>query len=143
MPLRLTAKMDKKFKIKPQTLEEPSIRQSPDNLTFDFTELRPISYSKAKRDGEFFIKFLERLKKLGNLDLKSIYASDKHSFGMEKMKADNLTSSAKQYLPAGVNSLTVFRATGDNHVFLGIRNKNIFQVMFVEYKFGDVYNHGK
>ena len=36
-----------------------------------------------------------------------------------------------------------YRATGDNHVFLGYRDNNVFQVIFIEYQFGDVYVHGK
>ena len=57
------------------------------------------------------------------------------------MKSNDLTPSAKQHLPAGINSLTVLRATGDNHAFLGIRDENVFRVIFIEYQFGDVYKH--
>ncbi len=35
------------------------------------------------------------------------------------------------------------RATGDNHAFLGHRIGNVFNVIFIEHEFGDVYNHGK
>ena len=141
MLLRLTTKMGKTFKIKPQTPDKPSIKQKSDNLVFDFAELRPFSYVEAKREGDFFIKFLERLKKLGSLDWNTVNASNRHSFGGEKMKSNDLTPSAKQHLPAGINSLTVLRATGDNHAFLGIRDENVFRVIFIEYQFGDVYKH--
>ena len=40
-----------------------------------------------------------------------------------------------------VTKLYVFRATGDNHAFLGYRNGNVFNVLFIEYAFGDVYKH--
>ena len=33
-------------------------------------------------------------------------------------------------------------ATGDNHVFLGYRQQNTFEVIFIEYNFGDIYTHG-
>lgn len=36
----------------------------------------------------------------------------------------------------------VFRATGDNHVFLGYHQKDTFEVIFIEYSFGDIYTHG-
>ena len=50
MLLRLTTKMGKTFKIKPQTPDKPSIKQKSDNLVFDFAELRPFSYVEAKID---------------------------------------------------------------------------------------------
>lgn len=133
--------MSKRSKIKQQTPESPSIIQTSTNLVFDFSELRPFSYVKAIRDGEFFVKYLERLKKLGNLDWNTINISGRHSFGMEKMKVSNLTASAQQLVPAGIDSLIVLRATGDNHAFLGNRTENVFHVVFIEYQFGDVYKH--
>lgn len=30
---------------------------------------------------------------------------------------------------------------GDNHVFLGYRQQNTFEVIFIEYNFGDIYSH--
>lgn len=133
--------MGKKLNIKPQTPDEPSVRQKSDNLVFDFAELRPFSYVEAENGSKFFIQYLERLKKLGNLNWNTVNVSGRHSFGMEKMNVNNLTSSAKQHLPAGVNSLIVLRATGNNHAFLGIRDENVFRVIFIEYQFGDVYKH--
>ena len=115
--------MGRKFKIKLQTPDEPSIKQKSDSLVFDFAELRSFSYVEAKRDGEFFIKFLERLKKLGNLSLKTIYTSGRHSFGMEKMEANNLTASAKQHLPAGVDSLIVLGLLATTMLFLALEMK--------------------
>ena len=32
--------------------------------------------------------------------------------------------------------------SGNNHAFLGYRDGSVFQVLFIEYKFGDIYNHG-
>jgi hypothetical protein len=40
-----------------------------------------------------------------------------------------------------VEALTVFRATGSNHPFLGIRLEDTFQVIFIEACFGDIYDH--
>lgn len=33
------------------------------------------------------------------------------------------------------------RATGDNHSFLGYRTEDVFQILFIEYQFGDIYQH--
>ena len=111
--------MGRKFKVKPQMPAEPSITQMASNIVFSFAELRAFSYIEAEKDGKFFIHYLERLGKLGNIDWNTVNVSGKHSFGMEKMKVSNLTVSARQLAPAGVDSLIVLRATGDNHVFLG------------------------
>ncbi len=134
--------MANRFKIKPQTPAEPSIAKATSNVVFSFAELRSFSYVEAEKNGKFFIQYLERLRKLGNLDWNTIGISDRHSFGTEKIKVSNLTSSAQQLVPAGIDSLLVFRATGDNHVFLGTREENVFHVIFIEYQFGDVYKHG-
>ena len=45
-------------------------------------------------------------------------------------------------VPSGLTKLLVLRATGNNHAFLGYRDGSVFQVLFIEYKFGDIYNHG-
>ena len=58
---------------------------------------------------------------------------EKISIGSIKRKKLNLTRD--------VGFLMAFRATGDNHVFLGFREGNVFQVVFVESSFGDIYNH--
>lgn len=57
------------------------------------------------------------------------------------MNVCDMTRAAQSHVPEGMVSLLVFRATGDNHVFLGYREENVFQVIFVEYQFGDVYRH--
>ena len=135
--------MGNKFKIKPPILAEPSIVKATSILVFSFAELRSFSFMEAGKDGKFFIQYLERLKKLGSLDWNTVNISARHSFGLEKMKVSNLTTSAQQLVPAGIDSLLVLRATGDNHVFLGTREGNVFHVIFIEYQFGDVYKHGK
>ena len=81
------------------------------------------------------------MKKLGGIDWNTVNTSGRHSFGTEKMKVSDLTTSARQLVPAGVDSLIVLRATGNNHVFLGTRDENVFNVIFIEYQFGDVYKH--
>lgn len=113
-----------------------------EKLVFGFAELRLFSYVDSQHDSSFFISFLERQKKLSSLDWDTVNISARHSFGFEKMMVNDLTVAAHQHTPDGMTSLMVFRATGDNHVFLGYRDNNVFQVIFIEYQFGDVYVHG-
>lgn len=129
------------FKIKKQTPIAQPIGSNSEKLVFGFSELKDISYIKGEKDGKFFICFLSRLKKLSLLDWKTVSVSAKHSYGWEIMKVDNMTDAARTKVPAGMDKLLVFRATGDNHVFFGYRNQNIFEVIFIEYAFGDIYRH--
>lgn len=134
--------MGKNHGIKRQTPQPSLIRKITDKLVFGFSELRPFSYTDAEKDSEFFIKFLDRLKRLGSLDWNTVSTSARHSFGTEKIDSKFFTEAAKSKLPNGMNSLLVFRAQGDNHVFLGYCDGNVFQIIFIEYQFGDVYKHG-
>lgn len=133
--------MGKRFNIKSQVPIVPSVIRASAKLVFGFAELRPVSYIKGEKDGKFFIQYLDRLKKLSGIDWNTANISGRHSFGMEKMPIKSLSSSAKSLVPAGMDSLIVLRATGDNHAFLGYRDGNVFQVIFIEYQFGDIYCH--
>ena len=135
--------MVKKFTIKQPKPSAAVIGKPQEKIVFGLSELRPFSYVDNHNDASFFISFLDRLKKLCSLDWNTANTSARHSFGMEKMLVDNLTAAAKQHVPEGMTSLLVFRATGDNHVFLGYRDNSVFQIIFIEYNFGDVYSHGK
>ena len=61
------------------------------------------------------------------------------SFGFKDVRD---ISYVKAKNPSGLTKLLVLRATGNNHAFLGYRDGSVFQVLFIEYKFGDIYNHG-
>ena len=135
--------MVKKFSIKQPKPLAAEIGRVQEKIVFGFSELRPYSYVNNEHDSAFFISLLERLKKLCSLDWNTVNTSARHSFGLEKMHVDSLTAVARQHVPVGMTSLLVFRASGDNHVFLGYRDNNVFQVIFIEYNFGDVYFHGK
>lgn len=125
-------------KPKPLTKEIGKLQE---NIVFGFSELKDYSYVDSHNDSNFFISFLGRLKKLSSIDWDTANTSARHSFGMEKMYVRDMTKSAQAHVPLGITSLLVFRATGDNHVFLGYRDENVFQVIFIEYQFGDVYKH--
>lgn len=133
--------MPKKFPFKKSRPIAIEIGQSHEKIVFGFSELRAYSYIDSHNDSNFYISFLDRLRKLSSIDWETANMSHRHSFGMEKMDIANITKAAKTHVPIGMESLLVFRATGDNHVFLGYREGNVFQVIFIEYQFGDVYNH--
>jgi hypothetical protein len=90
----------------------------------------------------FYAEFIVRMKKLSNLGWNSIDLADRHGFGYEKIplariKIKNMPS----IIAPEVTNLTVFRATGDNRAFLGIRIEDVFHIIFIEENFGDVYDH--
>ncbi len=134
--------MKNKTKIKPQIPSASlSIGNVKSTVSFGFSELREYSYINENKNGTFFINFLNRLKKLGTIDWNTINVSARHSFGTEKIPVKSLTEAAGDLVPAGMESLLVLRATGDNHSFLGYRDGNVFQIIFIESQFGDVYKH--
>lgn len=133
--------MGGKHKIKKPIIREPVVGNVPEKIVFGFSELRQYSYTEAANDGKFFIKFLERMKKLGELTWDTVFTTQRHSFGAEKIPVSSLRSNVRKLVPSGMDSLLALRATGDNHVFLGYRDGDIFQVLFIEHEFGDVYDH--
>ena len=118
----------------PQQFEVKSIA----NVSFGFSYLHDISYPDCK-DGAFFVSYLKRLKKLSSVGWNVLNASGRHSFGWEKIPVNQIKKDVK--LSDDVSFLISLRATGDNRVFLGFREANVFQVVFIESKFGDVYDH--
>ena len=118
-----------------------NIVKESEKIAFSFAELRSFSYIDNKHDSKFFMSFLDRLKKLSSVDWNTINTSARHSFGLEKIDTKCLTSAARNHVPEGMDSLLVFRATGNNHAFLGYRDGNTFQIVFIEYNFCDVYEH--
>ncbi len=89
---------------------------------------------------DFFINYLDRLSKLSTLSWKEIATQPRHGLGYEFMPI----SAIKPNVPVtpDSNKLMVFRATGDNHVFIGYRVGSVFNVLFIEAQFGDIYDHG-
>lgn len=112
------------------------------NLSFGFKDLRDISYVNAKNDSVYFIDFIQHLHKFCSLNWNDVRTTQRHGLGTESIDVTTLKEGAKNLVPSGLSKLLVLRATGNNHVFLGYRDGNVFQVLFIEYKFGDIYNHG-
>lgn len=137
-----------------KTKDKPKIKKVPKNDTIDTDNLNGIDYPvfcfrylqdisiKECEYSKFFYNFLFRLKKLSELGWKEIRKADRHGFGMEKIpinkiKAQELLS----IITPDVEYLSVFRANGDNRPFIGIQNRSVFHVLFVETNFGDIYEH--
>jgi len=122
------------------------------NITNKKQDLYPIFCFKylmnePKRDpagkAGFYAEFITRLKKLSNLGWKEINASGRHGFGYEKIPIKNIKkNNFPSIITPEINDLVIFRATGDNRAFLGIRSDDIFHIIFIEEDFDDVYVHG-
>lgn len=112
------------------------------SLSFGFKDLRDISYVKAKNDSGYFVDFIQHLRKFCALNWNDIRTTQRHGLGTESIDVDSLKEGAKPLVPSGLAKLLVLRATGNNHAFLGYRDGSVFQVLFIEYNFGDIYNHG-
>ncbi|MCL1932673.1 MAG: hypothetical protein FWF53_02505 [Candidatus Azobacteroides sp.] len=132
----------------------PKIKNVPKESNINKSKIDDINYPifcfkylqdtsiKNSADVDFFREFLFRLQKLAELGWREIGKSHKHSFGTENISINELKP--KNYPPImtpEVRYLTVFRANGDKRPFLGIREKDIFHVIFIEAQFGDIYNH--
>ena len=128
-------------KIKPQNEEIKPAKPQQTKVVFGFSSLKPVSYVDAKNDSRFFIDFLKRLKMLSGLEWNTLWTTQRHGLGTEMIGRETLRSSIQKMVPEDMKNIIVLRATGDNHAFLGYRDGNVFQVLFIEYAFGDIYNH--
>lgn len=90
---------------------------------------------------KFFYDFLIRLQKLSELGWKEINKSNKHSYGTEKIPVKSIKPNLPSIITDDVEELTVFRANGNNLPFLGIEKPGLFHIVFIETKFGDIYDH--
>lgn len=99
-----------------------------------------ISIPKCK-NADFFKKYLERLKKLSETSWDEINKAGRHGLGYEHLTWEQLNVQKPASVTNEIKRLMVFRATGDNHAFLGFRSGSVFNVVFIETSFGDIYNH--
>lgn len=129
--------MNKKFIKKVEAPQESRVGQK-QYISFSFELLHDASYTDCN-EPQFFICFLKRLKKLCELDWNEINKSQRHSFGYEKIPITAIKKDIS--IARDIDYLYSFRATGSNHVFLGFREGNIFKVVFIESKYGDIYTH--
>lgn len=131
---RIKSRKTERAKIKKPSVSETKI----DYPVFCFKHLQ----LDCKGDHKFYYQFVERLNKLCNLPWNTINNSARHSFGFEKLPVNKIKPDLPKFITPDVKDLLVFRATGDNRPFLGIRRNNIFHIIFLEERFDDVYNHG-
>lgn len=122
--------------------QKPIEKIARQKVSFDFSEVRDVSFIKARNDSKFFIDYIHHLKSFCNMTWDEIRTTQRHGFGSETIGVNSLTRSALQNVPFGLGKFIVLRATGNNHVFLGYRDGDMFQVLFIEYRFGDIYDHG-
>lgn len=91
-------------------------------------------------DPKYFFDYLSRLKKLSELGWEEIRKADRHSFGMEKISKESIKPDIPNFVtPEAI--LLAFRANGNNLPFVGVQCGKIFHVIFMESKFGDIYDH--
>jgi hypothetical protein len=57
------------------------------------------------------------------------------------MPINKIKQQLPKFVTPEISHLTVFRANGDNRPFLGLRNGTIFHIIFIEEKFGNIYDH--
>ena len=122
--------------------QKPIEKIAPQKVSFGFSEIRDVSFIKAKNDSAFFIEYIHHLKQFCNMTWGEIRTTQRHGLGSETIGVNRLSRKALQRVPFGLKKLIVLRATGNNRVFLGYRDGNVFQVLFIEYRFGDIYAHG-
>lgn len=126
-------KAPKVLTISRQRVEEPP------KVTFGFEHLHPASWADAK-DPRFFKEFLLHLQKFSSMTWQALYSAPRHGFGTETLPVSAVKPQING-VPDEIQKFLVLRATGDNHPFLGYRDKDTFQVVFIEAQFGDIYNH--
>ena len=93
------------------------------------------------KNQKVFYDFLIRLQKLSELGWPSIRISDRHGFGMESIPTNKIKPKLPACITPEVRSLHVFRANGNNLPFVGIQIDRVFRVLFIETRFGDIYDH--
>jgi hypothetical protein len=60
---------------------------------------------------------------------------------MEPIPKEKIKVQLPDCITPDVKSLHVFRATSDNLPFIGLQIENVFRILFIETKFGDIYDH--
>jgi len=128
----------KKKNVQKNKIKVPSKNDSPlDYPIFCFRHLQTI----PGEDHKFYSDFVVRLKKISELSWNQVNVSSRHSFGTEKISVTQIKPQFPRFVTPEITHLTVFRANGDNRPFLGLRNGIVFHIIFLEEKFGDIYDH--
>ena len=64
-------------------------------LSFGFKDLRDISYTKAKNDSDYFVDFIQHLRKFCALNWNDIRTTQRHGLGTESIDVASLKDGAK------------------------------------------------
>jgi len=97
--------------------------------------------STPGKDHRFYTEFIVRLQKISQLTWNQVITTQRHGFGTKKLPVGQIKVRLPDFVTPDVTHLTVFRANGDNRPFLGLRNGSIFHIIFLEERFGDIYDH--
>jgi hypothetical protein len=122
--------------------QSKSIKQTEEDYPlFCFKYLSDASIRRC-RDHKFFYDFLMRLNKLSEMGWKDIRDSDRHNYGLEPLPKEKIKPQLPAFITPDVKKLHVFRANNDHRPFIGLQRGKVFHVLFIESKFGDIYDHG-
>lgn len=108
-------------------------------FSFEYLDERFIEKSKAA-DG-FYRDFVLRLRALGRLGWNGIRRSGRHEYGRESIPVAQMKPQMPSAITPDVTHMDVFRANGAKNVFAGFMRDDIFFVVFIEGKFGELYDH--
>ncbi len=111
---------------------------------FSFEYFDDISVRKNK-DAKLLGQLLNHLKELSCHSWGEISRAGRHSLiGFEKLPIECFVPQKfPEIVSEDTQKLMVFRASGDNRVMVGVRQDNVFYVIFVETEFGDICRHGR
>lgn len=114
--------------------------QNPPKVTFGFSYLSDVSWSLCRKP-EFFQDWMKHLRLFSGMTWQMLYQAPRHGLGTEKLPLSAIKPSVPM-MPMVLENFLVLRATGDNHPMIGFRRGDVFEVVFLESEFGDVYKHG-
>lgn len=135
--------MPKTYKIKKPTkernIDKDKVENGIDYPVFCFKHLHINSMKKG--NAEILKEFVIRLQNFCDIGWIGINNDNRHKFGYEMLDKNIFKPDLPDFITPEVKKLHVFRATGSNLPFVAYKNGNILHVLFIEVKFGDIYDH--
>lgn len=86
--------------------------------------------------------FVERLHRLASLGWSEIRRSRRHEYGCEYLPKDAIKQALPPIITDDVSKVMVFRYDNENHPFIGVQTENTIQLIALEVRFGELYDHG-
>ena len=116
---------------------EKSPEQQPPVFSFEYVQRSHcISLMEDRADRGLL---LDALHTLGSMTWSQINSAPRHGLGYEKMPMDKMKAKRPSCVTDDVN-LLVFRWKG-KLPFVGFRDGRIFNILWIERSFGDLYDH--